>query len=333
MNARVDRVLAGNAGAIVVAALVAIALVPTVGSDFVIAFGFQLVTWIALALSWSLFSGNSGYASFGHGVFFGIGTYATAAMLRHTDAPFVVTLVVAGLAAALLAVVVGLAVFSSPRFAGDLFGLITLAMAFIVITVVSNLAFLDGGTGVFVREQAVGTWIGSSTGHLFVVGTLIAAGTALVALAASRSRWGAALRSIRDDEGVAESLGVPTYRYKVLTFAASAGLAGLAGAPQAIFLGYVEVGAVFTLNIPLLVIMMTILGGITRWWGPLVGAASVVVVRELLLDIGSPELSQIILGVVFVLVIALLPHGISGSLPRSLSVRRRRAASLEGAHR
>lgn len=333
MNARVDRVLAGNAGAVVAVALVAVALVPAVGSDFVIAFGFQLVTWIALALSWSLFSGNSGYASFGHGVFFGIGTYATAAMLRHTDAPFVVTLVVAGLSAAVLAVVVGLAVFSSPRFAGDLFGLITLAMAFIVITVVSNLAFLDGGTGVFVREQAVDSWIGSSTGHLFVVGTLIAAGTALVALVAGRTRWGAALRSIRDDEAVAESLGVPTYRYKVLTFAASAGLAGLAGAPQAIFLGYVEVGAVFTLNIPLLVIMMTILGGMTRWWGPLVGAASVVVVRELLLDIGSPELSQIILGIVFVLVIALLPHGVSGSLPRSLSVRRRRTAALEGASR
>jgi branched-chain amino acid transport system permease protein len=330
MNARVDRVVAGNAGMIVACALLAVVLVPTIGSDYVIAFGFQFVTWIALALSWSLFSGNTGYASFGHGVFFGIGTYATAAMLRHTDVPFVVALAVAGLAAAALAVVVGLAVFSSPRFAGDLFGLITLAMAFIVITVVSNLAFLDGGTGVFVREQAVGTWIGSSTGHLFVVGALIAAGTALLGLVAVSSRWGAALRSIRDDEAVAESLGVPTYRYKVWTFAASAGLAGLAGAPQAVFLGYVEVGAVFTLNIPLLVIMMTILGGITRWWGPLVGAASVVVVRELLLDIGSPELSQIILGAVFVLVIALLPHGISGSIPNLL---RRKAPATGGVHR
>jgi branched-chain amino acid transport system permease protein len=330
MNARVDRVVAGNAGMIVACALLAVVLVPTIGSDYVIAFGFQFVTWIALALSWSLFSGNTGYASFGHGVFFGIGTYATAAMLRHTDVPFVVALAVAGLAAAALAVVVGLAVFSSPRFAGDLFGLITLAMAFIVITVVSNLAFLDGGTGVFVREQAVGTWIGSSTGHLFVVGALIAAGTALLGLVAVSSRWGAALRSIRDDEAVAESLGVPTYRYKVWTFAASAGLAGLAGAPQAVFLGYVEVGAVFTLNIPLLVIMMTILGGITRWWGPLVGAASVVVVRELLLDIGSPELSQIILGAVFILVIALLPHGISGSIP---GLTRRKAFTTGGVHR
>lgn len=319
MNAQfraIDRGLASQVGVTLGCSALALVFVPTLGSDFVIAFGFQFVTWIALALSWSLFSGNSGYASFGHGVFFGIGTYATAAMLRHTDAPFIVVLVVAGLAAAALALVVGIAVFSSPRFAGDLFGLITLAMAFIVITVVSNLAFLDGGTGVFVREQTAGSWIGSSTSHLFIVGTVIAAGTALVTLAASSTRWGAALRSIRDDEAVAESLGVPTYRYKVLTFAASAGLAGLAGAPQAVFLGYVEVGAVFTLNIPLLVIMMTILGGITRWWGPLIGAASVVVIRELLLDIGSPELSQIILGAVFVVVIALLPHGISGSIPR-----------------
>lgn len=316
MNRYRDLALLRQAGVVLASAVIAIAVVPTFGSGYVIAFGFQFVTWIALALSWSLFSGNSGYASFGHGVFFGIGTYAAAAVLRHSDAPFAAVLVGAGLASALLALVVGIAVFSSPRFAGDLFGLITLAMAFIVVTVVSNVAFLDGGTGVFVREETADAWIGSSTGNLFITGTVIAAGTALVAIATSTTRWGAALRSIRDDEAVAESLGVPTYRYKVLTFAASAGLAGLAGAPQAIFLGYVEVGAVFTLNIPLLVIMMTILGGITRWWGPLIGAATVVMVREVLLDIGSPELSQIILGVVFIVVIAFLPHGISGAIPR-----------------
>jgi len=314
-------------GAVVVCALVAVVLVPAFGSDFITAFGFQFVTWIGLALSWSLFSGNSGYASFGHGVFFGIGVYAAAAVLRHSDAPFAVALVVAGLSAAALALVVGIAVFSSPRFAGDLFGMITLAMAFIVVAVVSNLSFLDGGTGVFVRELAADSWIGSSTANQFIVGTAIAAATAGVAIATSTTRWGAALRSIRDDEAVAESLGVPTYRYKVLTFAASAGLAGLAGAPQAIFLGYVEVGAVFTLNIPLLVIMMTILGGITRWWGPLIGAASVVLLREALLDIGSPELSQIILGLALVVVIALMPHGISGAIPR------RRATATGGAPR
>lgn len=301
--------------------VLAIVLVPALGSSFAVTFGFQFLIWISLALSWSMFSGNSGYASFGHGVFFGIGTYIAAAVLRETDLPFVVPMLAAGVVAGLLALVVGVAVFSSSRFAGDLFGLVTLAMAFIVITVVSNVSFLDGGTGVFVREHTAGTWIGSSTRNLFIVAALLVAVCGAVSIAASTTRWGVALRAIRDDEAVAESLGVPTYRYKVVTFAISGALGGLAGAPQAVFLGYVEVGAVFALNIPLFVILMAILGGMTRWWGPVVGAALVVTLREALLGLGSPELAQVIVGLSLVAVIAVMPHGVSGAVSRLNTMR------------
>lgn len=310
---------------ILVGVAIAMGMLPLLGPGFAITFGFQFLIWITLALSWSLFSGNTGYASFGHGVFFGIGTYAAAAVLRSTDAPFIVALLVAGLVAGMLALLVGLAVFSSPRFAGDLFGLVTLAMAFIVMTIVSNTAFLDGGTGVFVREHTDGTWIGDSTRNLFIVAALLAGFAAVAAALTSTTRWGAALRSIRDDESVAESLGVPTYRYKVIAFTVSGAIAGLAGAPQAVFLGYVEVGAVFALHIPLFVIMMAILGGMSRWWGPIIGAAVVVALREALLGIGSAELAQIIVGVSLVLVIAVMPHGLSG-----FAARLRRPAVMSG---
>jgi len=313
---RPDGRLLRNAAGIVAVAILAAVLVPALGTNYIVTFGFQFVVWMALALSWNVFSGNAGYPSFGHGVFFGVGIYAAAAVLRHTNAPFLVAALVAGLAAGALALVVGLAVFASPRFKGDLFGLVTLALAFVVTTVVSNVAFLDGGAGVFVRDQVSGTWIGGGIKHVFVVGVGVAAIAALVALATSRTRWGTALRSIRDEEAVAESLGVPTYRYKVLTFAVSGALGGLIGAPQAIYLGYVEVGAVFALSVPLYVIMMTILGGSARWWGPAVGAAAIVAIREGLLGIGSPELSQIVIGLFLVVVIAVLPQGISGLLDR-----------------
>lgn len=303
---------------LLVGVVLAMIVVPAVGTNFQVTFGFQFLIWICLALSWSMFSGNSGYASFGHGVFFGIGTYIAAAVLRETDLPFIVALLAAGVVAGVLALVVGLAVFASPRFAGDLFGLITLAMAFIVMTVVSNVSFLDGGTGVFVREHTTDMWIGSSTRHLFLVAALLVLLCGAVSILASTTRWGAALRSIRDDEGVAESLGVPTYRYKVVTFVISGALAGLAGAPQAVYLGYVEVGTVFALTIPLFVIMMAILGGMTSWWGPVVGAAVVVTLREALLGIGSPELAQVIVGLSLVAVIAVMPHGISGFVSRAV---------------
>lgn len=314
MNRLLDRSTTGQLGWVIGGTVVLALTALVFPSSYVAAFAFQIMTWVILAVSWSIFSGNSGYASFAHGVFFGIGTYATSAVLRWTDWPFGIALVVAGLAAALLAFIVGLAVFSSPRFAGDLFGLITLALAFIAMTVVSNISWLDGGTGVFVREHVEGTWIGANTANLYIVATLLAGLTALVAVVAWKTRWGAALQAIRDDEYVAESLGVATYRQKVLAFTVSAGLAGMAGAPQAVFLGYIEVGTVFALNIPLFVLMMVILGGIGRWWGAVIGAVVVVVLREALLGFGSAEIAQILVGVALIVVIILMPRGISGFL-------------------
>ena len=321
MNRLLDRSTTGQLGLVVGGSILLVLGGFVFSSSYVAAFAFQIMTWIVLAVSWSIFSGNSGYASFAHGVFFGAGTYATAAVLRWTDWPFGIALLVAALTAGLLALIVGLAVFSSPRFAGDLFGLITLALAFIAMTVVSNIPWLDGGAGVFVREHVEETWIGANTTNLYIVATLLAGFTCLVAVIVWKTRWGAALQAIRDDEHVAESLGVATYRQKVLAFAASAALAGAIGAPQAVFLGYIEVGTVFALNIPLFVIMMVILGGIGRWWGAVVGAVVVVVLREALLGLGSAEFAQILVGVSLIVVIILMPRGISGFLG---SRRRRR---------
>lgn len=310
-------------GVTAIAAAIAVIL-PAVGSNYAITFGFQFLVWVTLTVSWNLFSGNAGYPSFGHGVFFGVGIYATAAVLQHTTLPFVVALLVAGGVAGTLALVVGACVFASASFTRDLFGLVTLALAFIMMTIVANVKFLDGGSGVYVRTHAAGTWIGQDIRHVLIVGVAIAGLTALVALVISATRWGTALRAIRDDEAVAESLGVPTYRYKVLTFGVSGALAGLIGAPQAIHLGYVEVDTVFALSVPLFVIMMAILGGFGRWYGPIIGAAAVVVLREFLLDMASPEMAQVVMGVFLVLVIAFLPQGISGIFTR------RRAPSRAG---
>src|SRR5699024_1198658 len=115
------------------------------------------------------------------------------------------------------------------------------ALAFIVMTVVSNTNFLDGGSGVFVRELVQDKWIGQNTLHLYLVAVLLTGLTAVVAVLAWKTRWGAALQSIREDEHVAESLGIATYRQKVLAFTVSGALAGFIGAPQAVFLGYIEV--------------------------------------------------------------------------------------------
>ncbi len=220
---------------------------------------------------------------------------------------------------ALIAAVVGLAIFSSPRFRGDIFGLVTLALTFVVATIVGNTPAIDGGSGVFVRG---GTEVfGGGPDGLYRLALVLAAGTVVVAWAIARARWGRGLAAIRDDEHVAEGLGVPTYRYKVGTFALSAGLAGLAGAPQALFLGYVEVGTTFALSVPLFVIMMAILGGMTTWYGPLIGAIAVTALQQYLIGLAQAEVNQIILGAILVVLILVWPRGVGGEIQRRTAAR------------
>jgi branched-chain amino acid transport system permease protein len=307
--------------AIAVCTVLALLLPVVSSSGYPLTLGFQFLVWVVLAVSWNVFSGSAGYPSFGHGVFFGVGIYTTSTLLNHTGLPLPVIIVLAGLVPAALAAVVGAAMFASPRFRGDLFGLVTLALAFVVATVVGNIDLIDGGRGVFIREAAAGTFLANEPVRLYLLALVLAVGTVALALAISRGRWGTALTAIRDDEAVAESLGVATYRYKVGTFALSAGLAGLVGAPQAVYLGYVEVGAVFALSIPLFVVIMAILGGTTTWYGPVLGAALIVGARELLLDLGDPDLAQIVIGLLLVAVIVALPTGLGGLASRRAQLR------------
>ncbi len=287
-------------------------LIGRIGGDFWITLAFQIFLWVTLAVSWNFFSGYSGYASFGHGAFFGVGMYATAALLVRTSLPFLATLPLAGLAAAALAWLVGMVVFRLPQFRDELFSLLTLAMTFIVATIVNNVDWLDGGGGVFLRQaKGVGGWGDNNVG-LYYVSLVIALSCVYLAYAIYHSRWGQALFAIRDDEDVADGLGVPTIRYKVGTFALSAFFAGVIGAPQALFLGYLETATVFAVTTPLLALMMAILGGASVWYGPIIGAVIITLLRQLLTAGETAVLNQMAIGLVFILSILFIPQGIGG---------------------
>jgi branched-chain amino acid transport system permease protein len=305
----------GRATTAIVGAGLLLAVLPMISDrTYVLTLGYQLLLWTTLAVSWNLFSGFANYPSFGHGMFFGIGVYATSTVLTATSLPYVMAFVASGVMAGGVAVLLGLLLFRSPRFRGDLFGLVTLVLAFVVATVVSNTNLLDGGTGVFVRAAAEGTVLDNSPPRLYLAVLAVATLTVVLAYRIASGRWGLGLTAIRDDEEVAEASGVNTYKFKVLTFGLSAGLAGLVGSPHAVFLGYVEVGSVFPLSIPLFVLMMAILGGTTTWYGPIIGAVLVTAAQQALIGQGQAEVSQIIIGMLLVVLILLWPTGLGGLL-------------------
>jgi branched-chain amino acid transport system permease protein len=274
-------------------------------------FLYLVLHWIILATSWNILSGYSGYFSFGHGAFFGAGMYTTAALASRFDVPFMWTLPAAAAVAAAMGLALGAVVFRVRRLRGELFALVTLAVTFVVGTIVLNTP-LDGGPGVYLSAVPVPK-IGPTPASSFYLMALV---VAVITLAAARwihgSRLGAGLFAIRDDEDVAEVMGVPTFRCKMIAFAISCALAGIAGAIHALFVSYVTVGETFTIVVPLTVVLMSVLGGTRHWAGPAVGAA---IITSLLYAFTAGDhavAGKAVFGAVLILVILFLPDGVLG---------------------
>jgi branched-chain amino acid transport system permease protein len=296
-------------------------------------FLYLVFFWVALATSWNLISGYAGYFSFGHAAFFGAGVYTTATLTATYAMPFLWTLPVAGLVAALLGAGAGAVVFRVRGVRGELFALLTLAITFVLSTIVLNTP-IDGGPGVFLAAVPVPLWLGSQNATLYLLSMAVALGSVAAAYGIQRSRWGAGLFAIHDDEDVAEVLGVPTYRYKLYAFASSCFIAGVVGGIYAIFVTYVTVPDVFSIGLAVDAIMMAALGGTRYWFGPAIGAAIVTGLTHALTGGQSAILNRALIGAILIAVIVFLPDGVAGGIARRFKRRARSAGavSVTGGH-
>jgi branched-chain amino acid transport system permease protein len=302
-------------------AALGLAALPVVGLPaFYESFLYIVFSWIALATSWSILSGYAGYFSFGHGAFFGAGMYTTATLTTAFGTSFLASLPVAGALAAVLGAAIGAVVFRVKRLRGELFGLLTLAVGFVLATIVLNTR-IDGGPGVYLSSVPLPRLVASPTGTLYLLGLALAVATIAAAYAIGRARLGLGLYAIHDDEDVAEGKGVPTFAYKLVAFALSAGIAGVAGGIHAMYVSYVTVGETFSITVPLYVVLMSVLGGARHWLGPAVGAT--IIAASLYVFTGGQQavLGRAVVALVLILVILLLPEGI---VPALLARRRRR---------
>jgi len=310
----------------IIAAALALAFVPQLGLPaFYDSLLYLILHWVVLATSWNILSGYSGYFSFGHGAFFGAGLYTSATLMARYEWPFLWTLPAAALLACVLGLVVGAIVFRVKGIRGEVFALLTLAVTFVLGTLIVNTP-VDGGNGVSLAAVAVPA-IGptpSATFYLLALGA--AALTLLVAWWIAQSRFGAGLFAIHDDEDAAEVIGVPTYRYKLAALGISCALAGMAGGIHALFLNYVTVGEVFTITVPLTVVLMSVLGGTRHWAGPAVGAVAITLLLYGFTAADHALAGKAMVGVILIAAILFMPDGILPRLQKAWA--RRRPAPL-----
>lgn len=300
----------------ILAAGAALASVPWLGLPaFAESLLYLVCHWAILALSWNILSGYSGYFSFGHGAFFGAGMYTPAVLAGKLDWPFLATLPLAAAVPAVLGLAIGYVVFRLNSVRGELFALLTLAVTFVLATVIINTP-IDGGPGVSLNAVEVPKIGPSQSASLYLMALVGAVLALLVSWRVQHSRLGTGLFAIHDDEDVAEVMGVPTLRYKLVAIAISSGLAGLAGGIHALFVSYVTVTETFGLLVPLTVVLMSVLGGTRHWAGPAVGAIFITGLLYFFTSSANPLLGKAAIGVILIAVILFMPQGVMAYVQR-----------------
>jgi len=317
MNASRDLPKLVAAIAVGVFALLPMAKLPAFYDSFL----YLVFFWVSLSTSWALLSGFAGYFSLGHAAFFGVGMYTTAALTTKFEVPFLLTLPLAALLPALLAVGIGAIVFRLRRLRGELFALLTLAVTFVIATIILNTP-IDGGGGIFMSAVPLPAIMPTPTGSIYALGFVLCVATLAIAWKTVHSRLGMGLFAIHDDEDVAEAKGVPTFRYKLAAFALSAAIAGAVGGVHAMYVGFITVAGTFDLTVPLYVVLMSVLGGARSWFGPAIGAAFITTLLYAFISGGEAMVGRAIVGVILILSILWLPDGVVPAARKWLARRR-----------
>jgi branched-chain amino acid transport system permease protein len=301
-------------GAALGALLVALLLYPISATGYGVRLMLQLFMWIALAQSWNLISGLTGYVSFGHVAFFGMGAYTTAILVAKAGWPWLLAAVAGGVMAMVLAVVIG---WPCLRLKGPYFAIAMLGLNEVLRVAVSYFEGLTGG-GSGLSMPA----LDASVRIYYAMGLCAIAVTALTWRIVT-SRFGLRLMTIREDEVAAGAMGIDTFRYKLYAFLLSAVGPGIVGGLAARDQGYIEPISVFPLITTITMIVMVLFGGKGTIWGPVLGAVLLFLVQEVLW-VRFPTAHPMLMGVIIVGVVLAMPRGILGvlqmryNLPRTI---------------
>jgi ABC-type branched-subunit amino acid transport system permease subunit len=269
-----------------------------------------LPLWFVAALSETVIAGFGGQVSVGQAGFMAVGAYTTGLLVGTLHWPWGAAIAVGVLAGTVTAAIIGIPTL---RLRGPYFVMASLAFGGIAYVVAMNWMEVTGGPGGLRNLmppdfRTIG--LTDDTGVYYVLWSVALAVIAFVAWLAT-TPLGRSLMAVREDEVAAAAVGVRVVLVKTLSFMISGGIAGLAGALLALFIGSVTPDA-FSINTSLLILTQVLIGGIDRISGAIVGTVLLVVIGELLR--GFAEFQLLFYGVVMLVVVLFFPHGLVGAL-------------------
>jgi len=270
---------------------------------------YMVLTFVVLATAWNILGGYAGYVNFGTPAFFGIGAYAATVLFKWLDAPLAVQIAGAALMGGLLGFGVGIMTL---RLRGIFFAIATVAVIFIMETLMINWRYVGGATGLQLLRPEPMAPFESYTRMLFVVMAWMVLASVAVARYVQDSWIGRGLRALRDSEEAAEASGVPTLRLKLVACVIMGALMAAAGAPMPMYLSFIEPASTFNLSYTIGALGGAIIGGMSHWLGPIVGALLLGSLQQIVTVTISSEVNVLIVGVLLVVFVVVAPEGILG---------------------
>jgi branched-chain amino acid transport system permease protein len=325
---------------LIAAALVGVALVVLTRifftNDYFFFAAYVVLQYIVLSTAWNILGGYTGYINFGTGAFFAIGAYSSAvlhklpALLKTFDilipaVPLPVMIVVGGIVSGIVGVGTG---YLTLRLRGVFFAIATLALSVVVQTLIVNWDYVGGSRGIYIIRPAQAPLGGGYIQYLYTLMMALSVISVCIARWIERSRLGLGFAAIRDDELAAEAGGVPTLRLKLIATTLSGALMGMAGAPLPYYVTYLDPASSFNLAYAVNSVAMPVIGGMTSWVGPIIGAVILGTIQQLATVTISSALNLLIVGVLLILFVIIAPNGIMGLISAR---QRRRAAIIEAA--
>jgi branched-chain amino acid transport system permease protein len=290
--------------AIAAAALGALVVVPHVANAYWLLLAINILTYVALATAWAFFSGPTRYVSLAASAFYGLGAYCVAVLA--SDYSYAVALIAAVSFSVALSALVGLATL---RLSGMYFVIFTFGLASLISAAATWWEFNVA--------KSSGWYVYLSITDTQIFYQLLALCVAIVGLWLwrDRTRMGLALTTLGADETVARQIGINTTALKIGTFVVSAVVMALAGAILAPKNSYVTAQTVFNPEVSFLTVIAALLGGANSVWGPMLGVAPLLLIKDYLSITYSSHFS-VLLGLVLFGIVFFIPDGLIGLLRR-----------------
>lgn len=295
---------------VIVLLLVILAVLPFAISGYWLRVLTSVFMYAVMAESLNIIAGLAGYPALGNAVFFGAGAYCMAVLATGLGWPIPLALLGTGVFCALLASVLGMAIL---RLSGKYFLMATIGLLGLTGQVVTNLEITGGGHGINLPVLSGSPQMIYSLFYyvMLAILVLVVATTAII----MRNRFGFALRAIRFDEDAASVMGIRPVGYKTAAWALSALFTGLAGGVFALWMTYIDPPSMFDISTSVKMYLMFLFGGAGTLFGPLIGAAFIEVVSELVWS-RFPGFHYLVLGLIIMLVVVFMPKGIMELIQR-----------------